>query len=121
MTRKKSLDADVRSSLSCRIAKAQQLFPCVRVELWSDAGGKQRLFLRGKTELLSLHRIIERLNAQTIARHKQRALLSVPNRKRKHTVKPCKRGRPFGCKEFQKNFRICVRMKTVATPLEQRA
>src|SRR5439155_14233181 len=71
-----------------------------------DAGSKEGADFRGKEEVLSLLRIVERLDAKPIARAKQLPLPLVPDREGVHADEPLQAGRPTARIRVQRDLRV---------------
>src|SRR6266850_7133936 len=119
MSRQQTLDVTVRCLLPRYIAKAQYLFQCLAIELRLEAVMKQGFLFRREIECFTVGYVIERFDADSVARQKQRPLTVVPDRNGEHAVEAGQHGWSFNGVELQQHLSISVRDE-LTTPLLQR-
>ena len=75
------------------------------------AGRHQRAHFGRKRQHAAGVVVVERLDAEAIARQEARALALVPDREGEHAAQPLDERRPFGFIQAQDHFGVAVRSK----------
>src|SRR5207247_10194993 len=84
----------------------------------NGAPGKNRLDLRSEYELVIGPSVVERLDAEPVARQQQPPALPVPQRKRKHPLEPLDAALPFLLVQMQERLGVAA-PPTAVTALPQ--